>query len=119
MTARGPAQSDATVRSIESDTSLHGMIWKAVRDLEWNRPNLNRTFDTGAGCTWITDDDVWEYLERATGRRFQRNVIARARIRMEKDGHIERRPDVVGRTGRKAISYVAVVPQPEQQRMAV
>lgn len=40
----------------------------------------------------VTDDDLLDYVERRTNRRQQRNVIARCRGLLERDGFFERVP---------------------------
>ena len=45
------------------------------------------------GADGLTDDDFLAYIERRTGRRQQRNVIARARGRCERDGYLVRVED--------------------------
>lgn len=69
-----PASSDRTVKSIVSDNSLAAIIL--------NFAYHKYMTDTGAFC----DTELWEHAEASTGRRFQRNVLARARGRLVNEG---------------------------------
>lgn len=69
-----PASSHRTVISIAGDVPLKELVLEAVRCKEHHDiPQCNDT--------WL-----WEWLESITGRRFQRNVLARARNRLVRDG---------------------------------
>jgi len=70
-----PRSSEATVRSIAADRSLADLIVSAARC------ECPPEFDDG---------DLLEAIERMTGRRHQRNVIARARGLLEPGGNIVR-----------------------------
>lgn len=73
-----PVQSHITVKSLDEDTSLKGLIYRAIKHLEHAHD----------GTIGVTDDEIWQYLEAFTGRRFQRNVIARTRGLMINDGYV-------------------------------
>lgn len=77
-----PRSSDRTVKSIVKDGSLAALILKAA---DWHLANVGwewADFTDQAFCdTWL-----WEWIEQFTGRRHQRNVIARARGRLVDDG---------------------------------
>lgn len=93
-----PTQSHLTVASITADTSLAGLILWAVH---YQNPDNHP----------LTDDDVQDLMEKRMGRRYQRNVIARARGRLmnpdpgQGPPMLEQCPDVIGRTGRPTICY--------------
>ena len=53
---------------------------------------------------WFDDTDLLVLVERQTGRRQQRNVIARSRGLMERDGKFER-VGLVQRSDRKTIHF--------------
>lgn len=109
--ARGPIQSQLTVDSLGRDTSLKFLI--AIAVTVCSRRIVNWASDTDLRqYAWnhpVTDDMITEYLELCCNRRFQRNVIARTRGLMERDGWFTSVPDVVGRTGRPTH---AVIPSP-------
>ena len=73
-----PNSSHIAVQNIGRDTSLRDHIYTAANQLE------------DAGYRWWTDTLLTELIELNTGRRQQRNVIARARGLMERHGYIER-----------------------------
>lgn len=69
-----PASSHHTVASIARDAPLKELIMAAVRWKEtYPIPQCNDT--------WL-----WEWLETTTGRRLQRNVVARSRNLLAHDG---------------------------------
>ena len=81
-----PRSSEDTVRSIAKDRTLAGLILDAA---DYLMPYGFNCFD---------DTDLLERIEEVTGRRHQRNVIARARGLLEPSGQIVRigpisRPD--------------------------
>lgn len=94
-----PIGSHLTIASICADVSLATLILWAV------------TIHTDEGQP-ATDDDVIQLMEARTKRRFQRNVIARARVRLERENELVRVPPVIGRTGRPTVAYV--LPSPVQ-----
>jgi hypothetical protein len=71
-----PVSSDETVKSIVADVGYAELVMTAARGL-------------GPGVQF-DDTDLWRMIEAMTDRRHQRNVIARARGRLERDGHIVR-----------------------------
>jgi len=76
-----PRSSDRTVTSIVKDPTLADLI---VRAFAWRLANtaVLRVRKPSAACdTWL-----WQWIEDFTGRRHQRNVIARARGRLVEDG---------------------------------
>lgn len=100
-----PIGSHLTVASICADTALADLIvWACGYHNEAHAP--------------VTDDDVLALVETRTGRRFQRNVLARARGRLERDGVLERCPSVVGRTGRPTVAF-RLPSHPGQLRLAL
>jgi hypothetical protein len=104
-----PVSSHITVQSIIADKSMAAHIIRAVVWLA--EVSELRHYSDGdsiaVGYTRpVTDDLVWEVLERESGRRMQRNVIARSRGLLERDGWFERVPDVESRTGRPVIAYI-------------
>ena len=101
-TARGPVQSQLTLDSLGRDESLKRNIARAVV-----------MCSRGVGADGVphhrmpvTDDHITEWVERRLGRRQQRNVIARTRGLMEREGWFDPVPDVVGRTGRPTHAVV-------------
>lgn len=70
-----PRSSHHTVRSIAKDMPLREMILTYAK----SRPDH----------PWC-DTELWRALEESTGRRLQRNVIARARGLLELDGLLTR-----------------------------
>jgi hypothetical protein len=70
-----PVSSDRTVKSIVADKTLAGAIMRAATDMH------PVPFD---------DTDLLFWIEHDTDRRQQRNVIARARGRLESDGLLVR-----------------------------
>jgi len=70
-----PASSHRTVKSIVKDNSLAALILDYA---------TRRAMATCHGE--FNDTQLWQALEAQTGRRFQRNVLARARGRLVKDG---------------------------------
>lgn len=77
-----PASSDRTVKSIVRDQTLAELIIRAAYFKEANS-QLYR-YDAPFCDTWL-----WQWIEDFTGRRHQRNVIARARGRLVDDGILE------------------------------
>ncbi|HRA86088.1 MAG TPA: hypothetical protein PLT40_17265 [Ilumatobacteraceae bacterium] len=77
-----PASSDRTVKSIVKDGALADLILKAMhhRVVYWY------LYETEPSDHAVCDTYLWERLEARTGRRLQRNVIARARGRLVTDG---------------------------------
>lgn len=74
-----PASSDRTVKSIVRDNSLATIIL--------NFAYHKYMTDTGADYTpEFCDTELWEHAEASTFRRFQRNVLARARGRLVNEG---------------------------------
>jgi hypothetical protein len=86
-----PISSELTVASLGRDTSYRRLVLEAV----FNNLDNER----------VTDDDVLDYIERTTERRHQRNVIARTRGLLEREGWLERGPMVTRADGRTVISY--------------
>lgn len=103
--ARGPVQSQLTLASLGRDESLKANIARAVlacstrRYSKWSHEE-NRLVTVTDTRMPVTDDDITDRLEFVHGRRFQRNVVARTRGLMERDGWFDPVPDVQGRTGR-------------------
>lgn len=87
-----PVQSHITAASIVKDGSLKALILDAVSG-RWYKFHP------------VTDDEVWERIEAYTGRRFQRNVIAKARIRMMREGLLMQVPDRILPDGTHRIQY--------------
>ena len=96
-----PIGSHLTVASLCADVSLATLILTAVHIIT----------DEGQPAT---DDDVQDWIEHRTRKRQQRNVLARARGRLERDGELERVEPVIGRTSRPTVAYV--IAQPFKQR---
>lgn len=85
-----PVSSHLTVASIDNDTDLHMLV---------------RIYAKFAG-RWWNDWNLTQYIEGYTGRTHQRNVIARARGRVERDGYIERAPWLYpDHRGRKVLHF--------------
>lgn len=101
--ARGPRQSQLTLDSLGRDESMKRNVARAV-------VMCSRRGDPKSGAFVhdrpVTDDQITEWIERRLGRRQQRNVIARSRGLMERDGWFDPVPDVVGRTGRPTHAVV-------------
>jgi hypothetical protein len=97
--ATDPTSSHVTVRSLAKDGSSYRMILMAACEIHVDDgsplPIMRR----------VTDDLVVAYLERVTGRRFQRNVIARSRGLLEPD-YIQRIGVLPDGTGRSILHYV-------------
>lgn len=97
--ATDPTSSHVTVRSLAKDGSSYRMILMAVCRIHVDDasplPVMRR----------VTDDLVVAYLERITGRRFQRNVTARSRGLLEPD-YIQRVGVMPDSTGRSVLHYV-------------
>jgi hypothetical protein len=93
------------VQSIAADKALADNIISAVHLLSVERAiDRNSLFPEYLP---ITDDDVWLCLEHMLNRRLQRNVIARARGLLERDGWFTRVADQPSpTTGRDVIAYV-------------
>ena len=73
-----PLSSHIANSHIKADKRLADLIIEAVEELYC-------TVDIG-----ITDDEIHDYVEQATNKRQQRNVIARARGLLERDGRLVR-----------------------------
>lgn len=74
-----PLSSHLTVQSLGRDTALKARVVIAAMRL-----------DLDAGHDEINDTMLTAAIEQATGRRQQRNVIARTRGLLEQDGWFER-----------------------------
>lgn len=74
-----PQSSDRTVKSIVRDTSLAAIILAFAYRLYMTDTNFDYRPE-------FCDTELWEHAEASTGRRFQRNVLARARGRLVNDG---------------------------------
>lgn len=75
-----PRSSHRAVAAIAKNGTLKQLIWEYATARyweDWGRTSIPGTFN---------DTQLWEHLEIRTGQRQQRNVIARARGLMEKDG---------------------------------
>jgi hypothetical protein len=109
-----PVQSDETVKSLGKDTNLKSLIYHAVLHLQG--PGRNLVGDQG-----VTDDEIWAYLESTTGRRFQRNVLARTRGLMANDNLIYMVADTVNIDGsqRRACRVYVTTPttDPNQETL--
>lgn len=103
--ARGPVQSQLTLDSLGRDTTLKFRIALATVTLaeEMGMDGMTLEFTYTVP---VTDDDITQWMEHRFGRRYQRNVIARTRGLMERDGWFTPVPDVIGRTGRKTHAIV-------------
>ena len=88
--ARGPLQSQAVLDSLGKDDSLKSFVALAC---------LFQPHGVGYHKR-MTDDQITQRLEFCTGRRFQRNVVARTRGLLERDNWLTPSGDVIGRTGR-------------------
>lgn len=78
-----PISSEKAVTAIARDGSLARLICNAVVNLTTGSLPLE---------PGVTDDDLLEYIESTTSKRQQRNVIARARGLLERDGWLLRVP---------------------------
>lgn len=110
-TARGPVQSQLMLASLGKDTSYKSMVARAVyecarHDVYTHHPEDGGMSQLTAWDTPVTDDNITEWCERQTGRRHQRNVVARTRGLLEVDGWFDPVPDVIGRTGRPTHAVV-------------
>jgi hypothetical protein len=112
--ATDPTSSHVTVRSLAKDGSSYRMILMAVCKLHLDDDALwtdkpywvpGATHLTTVMPRLVTDDLVVAYLERITGRRFQRNVTARSRGLLEPD-YIQRVGVMADSTGRSILHYV-------------
>ena len=74
-----PLSSHEANEAIANNKTLAEWILVAVRDI---------TFCIGVTCA--TDDQILEYIEKAQNKRQQRNVIARARGILEREGKLMR-----------------------------
>jgi hypothetical protein len=74
-----PQSSHLANKAIAENKTLAEWVLIAVRDI---------TFCIGVTCA--TDDQILEYIENATHKRQQRNVIARARGILERDSKLMR-----------------------------
>lgn len=73
-----PVSSHLAVGAIGKDWSLRDLVVRAARELE------------AEGIEVWSDSELWLWVERLSGRRQQRNVVARARGLVERDGLFER-----------------------------
>lgn len=90
-----PVTSEQMQVSLGKDTGYRMLVLRATREL--------CDYDDGHVAT---DDLVLDLIEFWTKRRHQRNVIARTRGLLERDGLIRRRPDTITNTsGREVITY--------------
>lgn len=109
--ARGPVQSQLTLASLGKDHSLKAHIARAVMAQSFRRySRWNAAVGALVPCSDnerpVTDDDITDFLEQMNGRRYQRNVVARTRGLMERDGWFDPTEDVKGRTGRPTHAVV-------------
>jgi hypothetical protein len=93
-----PSSSDFTVKSIAADVRGRELVLAVAA-----------TFDQ----PWC-DTELWERTEALTGRRHQRNVLARTRGLMEEDGLIQRVGQWTFR-GRPGVVHF-IVPGPTTQQ---
>jgi hypothetical protein len=84
-----PISSEIAVGRIAKNTSLKDNIRYAAERLH---------------PQWFDDTDLLELVEEQTGRRQQRNVIARSRGLMERDGEFIRM-GLVARQGRQTVHF--------------
>lgn len=99
-----PVSSHITVQSLAKDGSMAALIMRTIMFQSMQAgPHLEDGMDFRHP---VCDDAVWMRLEDVTGRRWQRNVIARTRGLMERDDWVERVPDIEGPRGRPVIAYV-------------
>ena len=84
-----PESSERAVVAISRDQSLKDNIVAAAHSLH---------------PVWFDDTDLLTMIEAATGQRQQRNVIARSRGLMERDGVFER-VGLVERSGRRTMHF--------------
>lgn len=103
-----PRSSHLTVRSIQRDGSMNKAIFEMIVALaQYCTFTIDGRVKEVCWDSPVTDDKVWTRLEIATDRRWQRNVIARARGLMESElGLFQRVPDVIGPHGRPVIAYI-------------
>jgi hypothetical protein len=78
-----PLSSHIANRNIKNNVTLADNILCAVRNIYAQTPSVG-----------VTDDQILEFVEALTQKRQQRNVIARARGLMERDGLLERIPSI-------------------------
>lgn len=100
-----PIQSHLTVASIKSDSGLAADILRCLHELRACHEAVYPHRPWHGAC----DDDVVVWLENRHQRRFQRNVVARARGLLEQPDAgcvIERMPSLMSSvTGRPVIHY--------------
>lgn len=100
-----PASSELAVNSIGKDLTIRQLILDAAA--AFDRQDRAR-FRRGAE---FTDTDLTDEIEAVTKRRQQRNVIARSRGLLEKEGRIER-VGMYSVNGRPYMHFRLVVPAP-------
>jgi hypothetical protein len=88
-----PISSELTVASLGRDVNYRKLVVKATSTMQTMHAN------------YVCDDDVLACIEHITMRRHQRNVIARTRGLLEREGWIERGPMITRPDGRAVISY--------------
>ncbi len=79
-----PVSSDQTVKSIAQDQSLRGLVLRGANASWVSHQRQQRVRPS------FTDTELTAWIEKVTGKRQQRNVIARTRGLIEKEGHIIR-----------------------------
>lgn len=78
-----PVSSHIANSNIKNNVTLADNIICAVRNIYAQTPGFG-----------VTDDQILEFVEALTQKRQQRNVIARARGLLERDGLLERIPSI-------------------------
>jgi len=78
-----PVSSHIANSKIKNNVTLADNIICAVRNIYAQTPGFG-----------VTDDQILEFVEALTQKRQQRNVIARARGLLERDGLLERIPSI-------------------------
>lgn len=76
-----PSSSHQAVRRIRTDKGLAKLALQSIRDayvVNGNKP--------------VSDDDLLERAERISGKRQQRNVLAKVRGVLEENGYVQRVP---------------------------
>jgi hypothetical protein len=76
-----PSSSHKAVRRIRTDKGLAKLALQSIRDayvVNGNKP--------------VSDDDLLERAERISGKRQQRNVLAKVRGVLEENGYVQRVP---------------------------
>jgi hypothetical protein len=84
-----PLSSHDTVKSIAKDGTMRGDLLDAARTFPGR----------------FNDTELWERVEMRTGRRWQRNVVARTRDLMEHDGIFVRVGMASFRGGRELVDF--------------